>query len=116
MKSIARFITPLSCLLMLSVNSPVFSMDEDQLPEAQAAGHLPQAPQHLRADPLEEHIRVALLDAYHKALTNNSRTPRKDAKQKVLDELGAEVTRGQADYTIDRWRNEQGLPNDLADE
>ena len=115
MKSIARFITPLSCLLMLSVNSPVFSMDNDPLPDAQAGQHLP--PQHhLRADPLEEHIRVALLDAYHKALTNNSRTPRKDAKQKVLDELGAEVTRGQADYTIDRWRNEQGLPNDLADE
>lgn len=115
MKNIVRFIAPLSCLLMLSVNSPVFSMGEDELPGVGAPHHLaPQAP--LRAEPLEEYVRVALLNAYQKACTNDSRTPRKDAAQAVFEQFGERPTRGQVDYTIDRWGNEHLLPNDLAAE
>ena len=114
MKSIVRFIAPLSCVLMLSVNSSVHSMDDDRLGDVQVAGHLPL--HHLRADPLEEHIRVALLNAYQKACTNNSRTPRKDAAQAIFEQFAERPTKGQVDYTIDRWRNEHLVPNDLADE
>ncbi len=80
------------------------SEDESTVSEFFDEPVVPQHIHHQRAENLSNEVRIALVNAYDRAIRNKSRTPRKDAAEEVNEMFDIKVTRGAVDYTLGKWR------------